>query len=322
MPEKKPGTRRKLSERLKTSAGVRERILEDYGQMPMSVLRLSRGTLSKRMFSMQTERPERRGGTNAYVTAINKTATSEAMAVQREREALGLGGAGYSGNPSSDRIAMSIMPAELVDFFIRYYGKPGDVYVDPFMGHGIRMQVAWLRGFHYRGMDASREHVTYIHGVRDKLLAGRPPLGRATEITALLGDSRRMDGIPDGQGDISFTSPPYWDIEWYGPEAEQLGTGKSYDEFLLGMREVAVSLRRKMKPGAYAIQNINDFRRSGVFYPYHADLISVFRSAGWAVHDTWIVEGLVGGLPKVFAAKSNEFKIAPKVHEYCVVFRA
>lgn len=323
MPDdKKPGARKKLADWLATGADTRAKILAEHGQMPMSVLRLSRGALSKRMFIMQAERPERRGGTDAYVAATSTTATAEAQAVRAEREAMGLGGAGYSRNPSQDRMAASIMAAELVDFFLRYYIQKGQVYVDPFMGQGVQMQVAWLRGVHYRGMDLSAEHVAYIQGTRDRLLRGTPPHGRPTELLALHGDSRFLEGIPDGGGDFCFTSPPYWDIEWYGPEEEQLGTGRTYPEFLDGMEQVARALRRKMKPGGYAVINVNDFRRGGDFYPYHADTIALFQRAGWKPHDTWIIEGLIGGLPKVFAAKSNAGKIAPKVHEYGLVFRA
>jgi len=311
-----------IRDRVEASQKKRAAMVARLGCVPHSVLKLNRGALSRSMFCYQQERPDRRGGTAAYTASIANYGSEESEEAQRIREKEKIAGAGYSRNPSKDRMAASIMAAELVDFFARYYSAPGEVYVDPFMGQGVQLQVAWLLGIHYRGMDLSEDFFAYIEAVRDRLLAIAPDRKDPPEALVLNGDSRFLEGIPDGEGDFCFTSPPYWDIEWYGSEEEQLGTGQTYEDFLAGMEEVAVALRRKMKPGAFAVINVNDFRRGGDFYPYHADTISLFRRAGWKVHDIWIIEGLIGGLPKVFGVKSNTARIAPKVHEYGLVFRA
>ncbi len=315
-------SKKPIRERVKDSQTKRRAMEKRYGCIPLSVLKLSRGSLSRRMFCYQAERPDRRGGTVAYQESIANYGSAEVEAAQRIREKEKIAGAGYARNPSKDRMAASIMPAEIVDFFIRYYAKPGDVYVDPFMGQGVRMQVAYLRGLHYRGMDLSEDFCSYIAACAKRIRNEVTAPGAPTEVTTLHGDSRYLEGIPEGEGDFCFTSPPYWDIEYYGPEKEQLGTGKTYEEFLAGMQQVAAALRKKMKPGALAVINVNDFRRDGEFYSYHTDTINLFKEAGWALHDTWIVEGLVGGLPKVFAVNYNLNGIAPKVHEYAMVFRA
>ena len=311
-----------IRDRIADSKTRRAAMIQRLGLVPHSVLRLSRGALSRRMYCYQQERPERRGGTKAYTASIANYGSEESREAQRIREDEKVAGAGYSRNPCKDRMAASIMSAELVDFFCRYYSAPGEVYVDPFMGQGVQLQVAWLLGIHYRGMDISDDFTAYTQATVEKLLAAGAPHGEPTETLALLGDSRYLEGIPDGEGDFCFTSPPYWDIEWYGDEEGQLGTGESYETFIAGMEEVAVALRRKMKPGGYAVINVNDFRRGGDFYAYHADTIALFQRAGWKPHDVWIIEGLIGGLPKVFAVKGNASRIAPKVHEYGLVFRA
>lgn len=219
----------------------------------------------------------------------------------------------HDGSPG--RLAASIMPAELVDFFIKYYAKPGDTYLDPFAGQGVQMQVAAKRGLHYIGYDISEEFYAYIKAAQERI----DPDSKLTEIYRA--DSRHPDDIPDGIGDFSFHSPPYWDIEYYGDEPEQLGQG-SYEEFLDGMEAVYRAWLPKFKPGAYHAVNVNDFRRGGRFYSYHTHTIQIAENAGWVLHDTWIIDGLVGGLPKAFAVDFNLKKIAPKVHEYVLVFKA
>jgi len=305
---------KKLGESMQDSVRKRKAMVKKFGFVPMSVLKLSRGSLSKSMFVYQNEVPTRTGNTDTgWRERVGREKADETLAAYKE---VGYKGTvGYRNNEAKDRKGLSIMPAELVDFFVKYYTVPGQTYVDPFMGQGIQMQVAKLRGLHYLGMDASEEFVRYIQAIAERINDGE------TKIEANLGDSRFPEAIPDGVGDFSFHSPPYWDIEFYGTEEAQLGHGQSYPDFLEGMHDVAKAWLPKHKPGAYHVVNVNDFRRDGRFYSYHADTIAFYLRAGWELHDQWIIEGLVGGLPKIFGVNYNKNRIAPKVHEFAIVFR-
>jgi hypothetical protein len=293
-----------LKQRLAKSRELRTKMLRRFGFIPTSVLKLSRGRLSQSMHNMQHEVPAR----NSAEQPRHKAK------LQRLAEA------GYSGAIPSDRkagrgtLGLSIMPAEIVKFFANYYSTTGEVYLDPFMGHGVRMQVASMLDMTYYGYDASSEFFAYVDAVRSRLRSND-----SLHITR--GDSRFPDQIPDDVGDFCFTSPPYWDIEYYGDDPEQLGTGTTYEDFIDSMGEVAAAWLPKFKSDATFVVNVNDFRKDGTFYAYHADLIRAFVAAGWRLHDIWIVEGLVGGTPKAFAVDFNSMKIAPKVHEYALIFR-
>ncbi|HOA00881.1 MAG TPA: DNA methyltransferase [Dermatophilaceae bacterium] len=293
-----------LKESLKESAAARAGIERRFGFMPLSVLRLTRGALSRSMFHYSAEHGRNTG------QGVDRPKAREAGAPATIK----LGGSGPRMH-SDGTETFSVMAAELVEFFVKYYAEPGQTYLDPFMGQGVQMQVAHRLGLHYWGFDACAKFVRYIEAVRAKL--GPTP----TRIEVFHGDSRDPARIPDGIGDFSFHSPPYWDIEHYDDDPAQLGVGKSYEQFLDGMRDVARAWLPKFKPGAWHVVNVSDFRTGGQFYPYHTDTIEVFTRAGWAVHDQWIVEGLIAGLPKVFAADFNTKRIAPRVHEYAIVFR-
>ncbi len=300
-----------LQESLKQSASNRAAIERKFGMVPMSILKIHRGEMSKRMFLFQQENPDRSG------SATKRMNCKPDASRFRERKALKIIGGcrGSHQDTEGGTVSASTMPAELPAFFIRYYARSGQVYLDPFMGQGVQMQVAKILGMHYYGYDISNDFFPYIDSVRVKID------DRKTTISIIHGDSKNPDQIPDDIGDFSFHSPPYWDIEFYGTEAEQLGYHKTYEQFLAGMEEVARAWLPKFKRGAWHVVNVNDFRKDGQFYPYHADTISLFRRAGWALVDTWIIEGLVGGLPKAFAVDFNLKRIAPKVHEYALVFR-
>jgi DNA modification methylase len=295
-----------LSESLKQSAVNRAAMLKKFGFIPVSILKLGRGSLSKQMFQ--------------YAGDANVAANMKNNSAEKQKRLLEAGYVHGAQSPSTrgagrGKPGLSIMPAELVEFFVKYYAHPGDVYLDPFMGQGVQMQVAKALGLHYYGYDLSAEFFTYIEAVKSKIDDAE------TTIQITLGDSKRPDQIPDDIGDFSFHSPPYWDIEFYGNEAEQLGHNHTYAEFLQGMQDVAAAWLPKFKQGAWHIVNVNDFRKDGKYYAYHADTIALFQRAGWQLCDTWIIDGLVGGLAKAFGVDFNMKRIAPKVHEYALVFR-
>jgi DNA modification methylase len=289
--------------RLQSSRTLRESVLRRFGFVPTSMLNISRGALSRQMFMFQGEVPE----------------TRASIVLKQKRLELNLrqGVAAYSGS-GKDRGPLSIMPAELVDFFVQYYSEEGDVYLDPFMGQGIQMQVALKRRRHYYGYDASSTFFAYVDRIREKLITP----ASSVDVRVYLGDSRSPDQIPDNVGDFSFHSPPYWDVEYYGDDDAQLGKAPTYHEFLALMRDVAEAWLPKFKSGAYHVVNVGDFRRDGTFYSYHSDLVREFVDAGWVMHDIWIIDGLVGGLMKIFAADCVKKRITPRCHEYALVFRA
>jgi hypothetical protein len=294
---------------------ARANMIARFGFVPLSVIReIHRGKLHRKMFVYQSEEGGR-AMNNWTLEQKVESATNEAQREKVLAKAKRRGTLNVPNASSNNRSQLSMMPAELVEFFVKYYAKPGDVYLDPFMGQGIQLQVAKLLGLHYYGFDLSTEFFRYIDSVRSKIDDGK------TVLNITHGDSRFPANIPDGIGDFSFHSPPYWDIEFYGEESGQLGHGQTYEEFLVGMRDVARAWLPKFKPGAFHVVNVNDFRRDGRFYSYHSDTIRIFVEAGWELIDTWIIEGLIGGLPKVFAVQFNERKTSPKIHEYALVFR-
>lgn len=295
-----------LQASIRQSAVNRIALEKKLGLVPLSILRLNRSHLSKRMFIYQHDVPTR----NMAHLPENK---------EKQKRLQEAGYLHASSSPSSrmagrGTLGTTIMPAEIVEFFIKYYAHTGQVYLDPFMGQGVRMQVAKLLGLHYYGYDISQEFFKYCEAVKRKIDDS------TTAIQIFCEDSRQPEAIPDDIGDFCFTSPPYWDIEYYGDEPEQLGYKQTYEDFLQGMYEVAAAWFPKFKSGATYILNVNDFRKNGRFYPYHSHVIDLYERAGWETTDVWIVEGLVGGLPKAFAVDFNMKRIAPKVHEYALIF--
>jgi len=297
-------TKQRLEDRLVEGAKRRAALIARFGFVPESILRISRGKLHKTMFHFASER-NRRGLQYSVMKRANEDSA--------KRQAGRIVDAPYKAG--KDRTTVSMMAAELVAFTLEYYLPEGGVYLDPFSGQGVQAQVAALANVDYYGMDISQEYVDYTNAV----------LGRYKTSTAAIvvtrGDSRHPDWIDDGYGDFCFTSPPYWDIEFYSDDEEQLGLDSTYEEFLEGMADVFAAWHPKFKQGATVVVNVNDFRRDGAFSPYHADTIRLMQDIGYELHDLWVIDGLVGGISRAFAVERNLTAIAPKVHEYLLVFK-
>lgn len=299
-----------FSERLKESDARRAAWIRKFGVVPTSVLKVERGPMHKRVRHWQMERGQGTNGVSTPTLAASAVRTKGNM-TKREAARVGVSSAGSRGKTD----AYSIMSADLVAFFAKYYAKPGDLYFDPFAGHGVRGQVAKLLGLGYVGQDVCAKFCAFTRAVFAEMDDGatRLELHEQTSERAVLADN---------EADFSFTSPPYWDLELYDDAPEQLGVGHTYGEFMEGLKRVGAEVLRVLKPGAFYVLNVNDFRKAGRFYPYHADCLTAHVQVGFAVHDIWVLAGgVVSGGAQTFGVSFNEKRIAPKVHEYALVFR-
>lgn len=210
--------------------------------------------------------------------------------------------------------ALSIFARNICRTAVLLYGKPGDMVVDPFIGHNSRMQTCVTEGRHYHGYDVSLRFMKDNYLIASQLR--KDYLSMKIELN--LHTSESMINTPDEYGDFTITSPPYWDIEFYGEEPEQLGRNHTYQEFLNGMLSVAKENFRTLKPGSYCLYYINDFRRDGKFYPYHVDMANILQEVGFIWNDIMIVD-LGRAFRESFISQIVEQKILPKRHEYGLV---
>lgn len=213
--------------------------------------------------------------------------------------------------------ALSIFPRNICRTCILLYSQPKDMVVDPFIGHNSRMSVTVTAGRHYHGYDISERFMVDNYKIRDTLLEEFSNV----KIELNKHTSEKMIHTPDEYGDFTITSPPYWDIEDYGDEPEQLGKwSKTYDEFMQKMANVAKENYRTLKKDAFAAWFINDFRRDGIFYSYHIDTKRILEEAGFTMWDIMIVD-LGRAFRESFISQIVEQKILPKRHEYGIIVR-
>jgi DNA modification methylase len=223
-------------------------------------------------------------------------------------------------------MALSRFPQNIGRSLIQFYTNENDVVLDPFAGHNSRMELCYKAGRSYYGSDISREFMEANKKLKDMLakkssgtLFEEVNTGKNPDIVLNLGDSRKLPW-PDEFADFTITSPPYWDLEYYGDEPGQLGNN-TYDGFLSGLQDVMRENYRCLKPGAFCIWCVNDFRRDKKFIAYHCDVIRLMTEVGFVQNDI-VITDLGSPIRAAFIVQAFETKIIPKRHEYCLIFRS
>lgn len=294
----------KTRDDLAKSRRIRKTAIEYLGEIPESILR--RDASDKSIDLLAVER--------SYGSRANTGGHQGELA-----EIFDVSGQSCRGA----RGALSRFPQNVGRILVLLFSNLGDLVVDPFAGHNSRMELCHKAGRRYVGGDICETFMNANFRVREMLIQEREndlfPQSREHSLLGLVRLDARSLPFRDSIGDFTITSPPYYDLEFYGPEAAQLGNAKTYDDFLQEIGLVALDNFRVLKPGSFCVWCVNDFRRDGRFYSYHEDIASLLRMAGFKHHDT-IITDLGPSIRAAFASQLLATRIIPKRHEYCLVF--
>ncbi len=291
-------------ESLKESQIIRSRMIAELGCIPTSIMRRlpSRSAIDK--------------------SGENKSYTNSNMEVQKRLHPL-LRLTGLSAQNQGVRAgALSRFPWEIGRLITLFYTKKGDTVYDPFAGHNSRMQLVYECERNYIGVDICKEFMVKNREVKasvEKTSRGAL-LPNKSSIRLIEGSSANVPSVINNSCDFTITSPPYWDLEYYGDEPEQLGTCKTYETFLKKITPHITENFRILKPGAFCCWFVNDFVKKNVFYPYHSDLIPLFCTAGFLPFTIYIVD-MGSPLGAIFAQSIIKSRRFAKQHEYCLVFQ-
>jgi hypothetical protein len=267
---------------------------EFQGELPMSIMKAAK-----------VQRKDDPDASGTYAATSNVDADSSSLASVFD----------VSGQ-SVRSGALSMFPQNIGRTVTLFYSKMGDLVVDPFAGHNSRMTLCVNAGRKYQGYDISKKFMVFNQNQAESLRQDNP----SADIRLHLQDSRHLKYSESDSADFTLTSPPYYDLEDYGNEPEQLGKQRTYEEFLDCLFLIACENYRVLKQGAFAVWFVNDFRRNGEFHPYHMDTIKLMQKAGFILWDIMVVD-LGYPIRAAFAAQVVDSQILPKRHEYGLVFR-
>lgn len=113
-----------------------------------------------------------------------------------------------------------------------------------------------------------------------------PPPFHKTSHRLVRGDARFLSWIEPGSVHLVVTSPPYWTLKEYEPNADQLGAVAEYEAFLNELDRVWAECARVLAPGGRICCVVGDVclprKRAGRHHvmPLHADIMVRTRRLG------------------------------------------
>lgn len=300
----------KTHEDLKKSREIRRQIINKYGCVPTSIWE---GTYNHDIEVIEYEERKR------DVIGDKRHATMDYDKTDKEL-VKAFGASARTVRGTSEDSIMSTFPPNLVKRVVEFYSEPGDTVLDPMAGHNSRMQMTHQCGRNYIGYDISKKFMEFNRDVASKI-TGQGEQG--TLITSpytitLREQSSEKLVEADNSVDLCFTSPPYYKVEYYTDEPEQMYFSKDYDDFLSRIEKVVAENYRVLKAGKYCVWNINDFRYGNRFYAYHSDIIKIFHKVGFRLWDCIIVKW-PSSIGACFASQVEDRKTTAKMHEYIIV---
>jgi len=202
-------------------------------------------------------------------------------------------------------------PIALAKHFIKIYSKPDDIVFDPFAGAGTTLDAANILRRHSIGIELNGDFVKLFNqGIDPK--DGKP--NRDYRRIVIQDSAMNVSNhLPAGTADFILTSPPYANLlnkirerfadkdfagntyknqsrklaKPYSKHEEDLGNA-TYEEYLLKMQELFLSLFKTAKQGTYNVWVVRDYRDTGNHIPYislHSDLMQAAQKAGWKMWD-------------------------------------
>lgn len=248
----------------------------------------------------------------------------------RSEEALADGGIGVYSSGTS------VFDPVVCELAYRWFCPAGGQVIDPFCGGSVRGIVAAKLGFKYWGCDLRQEQVTANEE------QGRKILGEAVaQPEWVCGDARNelaqqppcrvcgkdkcehppaTDDAPFG-ADFIFTCPPYFDLEIYSEQPEDL-SNMTWSHFCTAYHDIIEKAGRRLKNNRFACFVVGDIRdqRTGAYRNLPGVTIAAFMSAGFTLHNECILVTSVGSLPIRAAAAFEAARKLGKTHQNILVF--
>jgi len=208
----------------------------------------------------------------------------------------------------------SVFPSPLMEWIIlRYGGQPGSSILDAFAGGPPRGVVSSIMGHKYTGFEIRQDQIDENEEVLKKMdLKGA---------RYLLKDGRFLD--IDEQFDCAITCPPYFNLEVYSEQPDDISAFGTYAEFNASMWLCAHAHRERMKPDGFVCIVVGPFRdkKTGELVDFRSHTVENFRDAGFLFWQEIILSKNFASAAKRSTNSWKGLKLVPR-HEFLLIFRA
>jgi DNA modification methylase len=239
---------------------------------------------------------------NVSKNAINKKAPSKKN----------MYGALNDGTSKLDAALCAVM----YRWFMPHNGKR---ILNPTCGEATSGYVAALMGYEFIGIDVREEQV--IHNNEAIKLFGLENLAKFVHA-----DSRylTLETIGGHPVDLVFYSPPYYGVERYSEDSDDLSTIEDYEEFMDGLSKIMASANSVLSNNRFYVMVVGDVRelkgpQRGKLINFCGDIVDIAENLGLTFYNDLVYAESYGTAP-FRARKTFATRKVVRVHQRILVF--
>jgi 16S rRNA G966 N2-methylase RsmD len=201
----------------------------------------------------------------------------------------------------------------LAEISYKWWNIPKGKILDPFAGGVVRGAVAGKLGFNYQGIDLSQKQIDINEEKITKI--------EVDGVKYIRGNSLNVDTlVEDNDFDLVYSCPPYFDLEVYTDDKEDLSNLSTYEEFIKDYKEIIKKSCAKLKDDRFAVFTVGDIRdKKGAYRGFVADTISAFEEAGLVFYNDIVLLNAIATASLRARKLFNNRKVV-KVHQNVLVF--
>ena len=233
-------------------------------------------------------------------------------------------------------------PEDMIEKFIRYFTKSGQVVFDPFLGTGSSLVACYNSQRNGIGIELQKKYAD-IAKERLKKLEGQLQLTetgakQSCKQLILQANSTEIDylwqqySLPEI--DLVITSPPYGPMlnkkglaskeredkgldTNYSEDKEDLGNAENYEDFLEKLMKIFIKIKPRVKEGGYLVVVLQNYMHKGEYkmlaWDFAREMAKHYQLRGERI---WCQDN------KTLFPYGYKYSFVPNVHHhYCLVFK-
>ena len=182
-------------------------------------------------------------------------------------------------------------PEDLIQQFIEFFTKSGQLVLDPMAGTGSTLIAALQSGRRATGIELSQKYAQIARQRLERLQLPPGSEGEGPQWMLYNADARDIGTLGITEVDYCITSPPYWDMlrragfetqkkrqdaenldMYYSDDERDLGNEEDYERFVSELCDIYRAVAALLREGAYMTVIVKNVKKGGKLYPLAWDL--------------------------------------------------
>lgn len=209
---------------------------------------------------------------------------------------------------------VSIFDPVVSELMYSWFMPEGGVKVlDPFAGSLGRGGVAAAMGLDYTGIEVRKEQIEVNEAKLKELgIEARYIHANAKDLNKHIGTEEKFDLI--------FTCPPYYDLEVYSEQEDDLSAKQSYEEFMRDYEDIFRQATEHLNDNRFAILVLGDIRdERGMYRNFLGDNIAMMHRLGFHLYNEIIYVQMLATAPHRAERNMRKRKVV-KTHQNIYTF--